>query len=115
MWLRADEFRVGVSDRQAANRARALSLSSGSPIRITSSRAEGLVRVKLHDCRTAPSPRPVRIFLAEKGLTLPTVQVDLRHGEQLTPTFRAPDPWCTVPVLELDDGTTISEAIAVCH
>jgi glutathione S-transferase len=71
--------------------------------------------VKLHDCRTAPSPRRVRIFLAEKGLALPTVQVDLRHGEQLTPTFRALNPWCTVPVLELDDGTTISEAIAVCH
>jgi glutathione S-transferase len=71
--------------------------------------------VKLDDCRTAPSPRRVRIFLAEKGLTLPTVQVDLRHGEQLTPTFRALNPWCTVPVLKLDDGTTISEAIAVCH
>ena len=71
--------------------------------------------MKLHDCRTAPSPRRVRIFLAEKGLALPTVQVDLRHGEQLTPTFRALNPWCTVPVLELDDGTTISEAIAVCH
>jgi glutathione S-transferase len=71
--------------------------------------------MKLHDCRTAPSPRRVRIFLAEKGLALPTVQVDLRHGEQLTPSFRALNPWCTVPVLELDDGTTISEAIAVCH
>src|SRR4051812_6862854 len=69
-----------------------------------SSRAEGLARVKLYDCRTAPSPRRVRIFLAEKGLTLPTVQVDLRHGEQLTPAFQALNPWCTVPVLELDDG-----------
>jgi glutathione S-transferase len=71
--------------------------------------------MKLHDCRTAPSPRRVRIFLAEKGLALPTVQVDLRHGEQLTPAFRALNPWCTVPVLELDDGTAIGEAIAVCH
>jgi glutathione S-transferase len=86
------------------------------PVKITDqARAEGFARVKLHDCRTAPSPRRVRIFLAEKGLALPTVQVDLRHGEQLTPAFRAPDPWCTVPVLELDDGTAISEAIAVCH
>jgi len=74
-----------------------------------------LARVKLYDCRTAPSPRRVRIFLAEKGLILPTVQVDLRHGEQLTPAFQALNPWCTVPVLELDDGTAISEAIAVCH
>ena len=71
--------------------------------------------MKLYDCHTAPSPRRVRIFLAEKGVTLPTVQVDLRHGEQLTPAFRALNPWCTVPVLELDDGTMISEAIAICH
>jgi len=71
--------------------------------------------VRLHDCQTAPSPRRVRIFLAEKGIVLPMVQVDLRHGEQLTPAFRALNPWCTVPVLELDDGTVISEAIAICH
>ena len=71
--------------------------------------------MRLHDCQTAPSPRRVRIFLAEKGIVLPMVQVDLRHGEQLTPAFRALNPWCTVPVLELDDGTVISEAIAICH
>jgi glutathione S-transferase len=56
----------------------------------------------------------VRIFLAEKGLTLPTVQVDLRNGEQFTPAFRAINPDCTVPVLELDDGTRIADAIAIC-
>jgi glutathione S-transferase len=71
--------------------------------------------VRLHDCQTAPSPRRVRIFLAEKGIVLPMVQVELRHGEQLTPAFRALNPWCTVPVLELDDGAAISEAIAICH
>ena len=37
--------------------------------------------MKFYDCVTAPSPRRVRIFLAEKGLTVPTVQVDLRNGE----------------------------------
>jgi glutathione S-transferase len=57
----------------------------------------------------------VRIFLAEKGVTLPTVQVDLRAGAQLTPEFRKLNPWCTVPVLELDDGTAISEAMAICR
>jgi glutathione S-transferase len=41
--------------------------------------------MKFYDCVTAPSPRRVRIFLAEKGLTVPTVQVDLRNGEQFTP------------------------------
>jgi glutathione S-transferase len=71
--------------------------------------------LKFYDCQTAPSPRRVRIFLAEKGMVLPTVQVDLRHGEQLTSAFRALNPWCTVPVLELDDGSAISEAIAICH
>jgi glutathione S-transferase len=70
--------------------------------------------MKLYDCAMAPSPRRVRIFLAEKGITVPTVQVDLRGGEQLTPGFRAINPDCTVPVLELDDGTRIADAVAIC-
>ncbi|MDE0031245.1 MAG: glutathione S-transferase [Deltaproteobacteria bacterium] len=71
--------------------------------------------MKFYDCSTAPSPRRVRIFIAEKGLDIPTVQVDLRNGEHLTESFRKLNPWCTVPVLELDDGTTVSEAVAVCR
>ena len=71
--------------------------------------------MKFYDCRTAPSPRRVRIFIAEKGLAIPTVQVDLRGGEHLTEAFRRLNPWCTVPVLELDDGPAISEAVAVCR
>jgi glutathione S-transferase len=70
--------------------------------------------MKFYDCSTAPSPRRVRIFLAEKGITLPTVQVDLRNNEQLTPAFRAINPDATVPALELDDGTRINDAIAIC-
>jgi glutathione S-transferase len=70
--------------------------------------------MKLYDCASAPSPRRVRIFLAEKGITVPTVQVDLRNGEQLTESFRAINPDCTVPVLELDDGTRITDAVAIC-
>jgi glutathione S-transferase len=42
--------------------------------------------MKFYDCTTAPSPRRVRIFLAEKGIRVPTVQVDLRNGEQFTPS-----------------------------
>jgi glutathione S-transferase len=57
----------------------------------------------------------VRIFLAEKGLTVPTVQVDLRNGEQFTSVFRALNPACTVPVLELDDGATISDILSICR
>lgn len=71
--------------------------------------------MKFYDCATAPSPRRVRIFLAEKGIKVPTVQVDLRNGEQFTEAFRAINPDCTVPVLELDNGTTISDAIAICR
>jgi Glutathione S-transferase, N-terminal domain len=65
--------------------------------------------MKFYDCATAPSPRRVRIFLAEKGLTVPTEQVDLRKGEQFTPSFRALNPDCTVPVLELDSGAAITD------
>jgi glutathione S-transferase len=70
--------------------------------------------MKFYDCTTAPSPRRVRIFLAEKGITVPTVQVDLRHNEQLTPAFRAINPDATVPSLELDDGTRINDVIGIC-
>jgi glutathione S-transferase len=70
--------------------------------------------MKFYDCATAPSPRRVRIFLAEKGVAIDTVQVDLRNGEQFTPAFRAINPECTVPVLVLDDGTAIADAIAIC-
>ena len=70
--------------------------------------------MKFYDCSTAPSPQRVRIFLAEKGITVPTVQVDLRNGEQFTPAFRAINPDCTVPALVLDGGTIIADAVAIC-
>ena len=65
--------------------------------------------MKFYDCSTAPSPRRARMFIAEKGLNLETVQVDLMNGEQFTPEFKRINPRCTVPVLELDDGTLITE------
>lgn len=71
--------------------------------------------MKLYDCTTAPSPQRVRIFLAEKSIDIPLVQVNLRDGEQLGDAFRKINPDCTVPVLELDDGTTISEIFAICQ
>ena len=71
--------------------------------------------MKFYDCATAPSPRRVRIFAAEKGIELPAVQVDLRAGEHLGEAFRAVNPTCTVPVLALDDGTCIYESVAVCR
>jgi glutathione S-transferase len=71
--------------------------------------------MKFYDCKPAPSPRRVRIFLAEKGVAIPTVQVDLRHGEQFSPEFRAINPQCMVPFLVLDDGTGIGESVAICR
>ncbi|WP_316173546.1 MULTISPECIES: glutathione S-transferase [unclassified Bradyrhizobium] len=71
--------------------------------------------MRLYDSATAPSPRRVRIFLSEKGLTIPTVQLDLRAGEQFRPEFRALNPQCTVPVLQLDSGAAITDIIAICR
>ena len=72
--------------------------------------------MKLYDGGKAPNPRRVRIFLAEKGLPLPTiVPVDLGKGENNGPAFAAKNPWQRVPVLELDDGTLISESVAICR
>ncbi len=69
--------------------------------------------MKLYDCKTAPSPRRARIFIAEKGLDIETIEVDLANQAQLSDEFRAINPRCTVPVLELDDGETIVENIGI--
>jgi glutathione S-transferase len=71
--------------------------------------------MKFYDCQPAPSPRRVRMFIAEKGIEIPTVQVDLRNEEQLSDAFKKINPRCTVPVLELDDGTCLSDSLAICH
>ena len=71
--------------------------------------------MKLYDFIGAPSPRRVRIFLAEKGLTIPTQPVNLAAGEQFADAFRAVNPACTVPALQLDDGTVIAESSAICR
>jgi glutathione S-transferase len=63
--------------------------------------------MKFYDCQTAPSPRRVRIFIAEKGLDIPTVEVDMRNKEQLGEAFLKINPQATVPALTLDDGTTL--------
>lgn len=71
--------------------------------------------MRLYDCRTAPSPRRVRIFLAEKGVEVETIQIDLGGGEQFSEAFRKVNPDCVVPALELDDGSCISEVLAICQ
>ena len=71
--------------------------------------------MKFYDCATAPSPRRVRIFLAEKGVTLETIQVDLSKGEQFSEAFKKINPSAQVPLLQLDDGTCITEVSAICR
>lgn len=63
----------------------------------------------------APNPRRVRIYLAEKNLTLPLVPIAMRRREHKAPEFVAKNSLGQVPVLELDDGTCISESVAICR
>jgi len=71
--------------------------------------------MKLYDARTAPNPRRVRIFLAEKGISMPVEQVDIVSAQNRSAEFRAKNAMGTLPVLELDDGTTIAESVAICR
>lgn len=71
--------------------------------------------MKLYDLKAGLNPRRVRIFLAEKGVTLPTVQVDMTKGENRAPEFLGLNPLGTMPVLQLDDGTILTESIAICR
>jgi len=71
--------------------------------------------MKLYDGGRAPNPRRVRIFLAEKGISVPTEQVDLGALAQKSPAFTAINPMQRVPALVLDDGTIITESIAICR
>lgn len=71
--------------------------------------------MKLYDFSLAPNPRRVRMFLAEKGMTIPSVQVNTREREQFTDDFKKVSPRSIVPVLELDDGTCIAESVAICR
>ena len=63
----------------------------------------------------APNPRRVRIFAAEKGISLPTRTVSIPAREQKTPEFLAVNPRGQTPALRLDDGTVIAESIAICR
>src|SRR5215475_6687114 len=72
-------------------------------------------RMKLYDGGRAPNPRRVRIFLAEKGIEIPLETIDLSALEHKTEAFAAINPLQRLPALELDDGTVITESIAICR
>lgn len=71
--------------------------------------------MKLFDGGKAPNPRRVRVFLAEKGIALPLEPVDLGALAHKSPAFTAINPLQRVPALVLDDGTVITESIAICR
>lgn len=71
--------------------------------------------MKLYDGGRAPNPRRVRVFLAEKGIEVPLVPVDMGKMEHKSETVGALNPLKRLPVLELDDGTVITETVAICR
>ena len=71
--------------------------------------------MKLYQSHLSPNSRRVRLFLAEKGLDIPSVEVDLRTGESHTPDYLKMNPMGEVPVLETDEGCYIAESVAICR
>jgi glutathione S-transferase len=71
--------------------------------------------MKLYDYKMAPNARRVRVFVAEKGVSIETVAVDLASREQMGDAYRAVNPRLAVPALELDDGTVLTESVAICR
>lgn len=71
--------------------------------------------MKLYDGGRAPNPRRVRIFLAEKGIEVPLVAIDMAAMGHKSEEFSAKNPLQRLPVLELDDGSIITESVAICR
>lgn len=71
--------------------------------------------MKLYNFPFAPNPRKLRVYLAEKGIEVPLVMVNLPKGEQRTPEFLAKNPLGSLPVLEFDDGSVLTESLAIIH
>src|SRR5882757_1613620 len=71
--------------------------------------------MRLYDGGRAPNPRRVRIFLAEKGMQVPVEHIDLAALQHKSAEFTALNPLQRVPALLLDDGTVITESIAICR
>jgi glutathione S-transferase len=69
--------------------------------------------LQLYHSAASPNSRRVRMFLAEKGIAIPLVPVDLAKGEQHSDAYRAINPRRVVPTLVLEDGTAIGEVLAI--
>jgi glutathione S-transferase len=73
------------------------------------------IHMKLYDGGRAPNPRRTRVFLAETEIVLPLEQVDLGAMQHKSAAYAAVNPLMRVPALVLDDGTVITESIAICR
>ena len=71
--------------------------------------------MKLYDFELAPNAQRVRVFLAEKGLEVPTEQLNVRNDDQFVEPFTSMNPFHCVPFLELDNGTVIAESMSICR
>ena len=71
--------------------------------------------MKLYDFERAPNARRVRVFAAEKGIDLEMITVDLGAKEQMKDAYKSVNPRMQVPALLLDDGTLITESVAICR
>lgn len=69
--------------------------------------------MKLYDFAGAPNPKRVRVYLAEKGIEVPAEQVDIITGQNRAPEFLKKNPLGGLPALELDDGTILTESLAI--
>lgn len=71
--------------------------------------------MKLYTFPMAPSPQRVHAFMKEKGIEIPCEIIDMMKAEQLSEAYRTINPRCTLPALVLEDGTVISEVVAICR
>jgi glutathione S-transferase len=71
--------------------------------------------MKIYDYKLAPNPRRVRIYLAEKGISVPFEEVDIMKGVNRQPEYMRKNPLGGIPLLELDDGRFIAESVAICR
>jgi glutathione S-transferase len=71
--------------------------------------------MKIIETRSAPNPRRVRIFLAEKGVSIAYQEIDMMKNEQKTEAFTKLNHFQRIPVLVFDDGSSLSETVAICR
>ncbi len=71
--------------------------------------------MKLYQFDLAPASKRVTFFLKETGIDVPIVQLNVRDGDQFEEPYNSLNPFHCIPFLELDDGTVISESVAICR